>query len=389
MHTVIVGGGFAGIKAAREISRRGLGKVTLISQDSKFVHHSMLYGAATGSPPREAVSLDAIFANDKNVSVVIGALGAIDVERKQVVCDGRTYNYDKLILALGASVNHFGVPGANQHSFSIETIQKANELRRHIHDTIAVGHHEKQYVIVGGGMTGVELAGVLGAYVHKVAAAHGVSHKKVRVLLVEQEDRLLPLCSRTASNKAVSRLKKLGVTVRLGERVESLTGEFITIDGQKVYTETVVWTCGSRGNPLFADYPRLFKTDDDGRVIVDGHLQAHDNIYVIGDSAVLPYGGRVSSALREASYIARHLERKLRKQPSRAYRPRRAATFLRIGHNWAYVEKYGIYAAGSTGYAIFRLYERFMLERLLSASMSGQVLHTPVKTAATCDLCDT
>jgi NADH dehydrogenase len=390
MHTVIVGGGIAGIKAAREISRRGLGKVTLISQNPEFVYHSMLYAAAMGDLSGDTVALDVIFAGDSNVEVVVGVLEDIDIEHKQVVCADTAYKYDSLILAPGASINYFDVPGADRYSFSIETIKKANELRRHIHDDIAIDHKfEKQYVIVGGGLTGVELAGAIGAYIHKVAAAHGITKGNVRVMLVEQEERLLPLCSRTASNKAMRRLKKLGVTVRLGHRVDSLTGEYVVIDGKKIPTGTVVWTCGSRGNALFLDYPHLFKTAEDGRVMVDGRLQAHDNIYVIGDSAALPYGGRVSSALREASYVARYLDRKMHKQPTRAYKPSRSATYLRIGSQWAYVERYGIYAAGATGYVLFRLHERFILEQLLPDSLPGVVLHAASKSVPDCGLCDT
>lgn len=390
MHTVIVGGGIAGIKAAREISRRGVGKVTLVSQESDFIYHDMLYAAATGSTTLDPVAIADIFSDDRNVTVVQATLDTLDVERKQIICGGTPYPYDTLILALGASVNFFNIPGADHHSFSLETLKKANELRRHIHDDIAVGHHlDKHYVIVGGGLTGVELAGTMGAYIRKVTTAHQGAKGKVKVLLVEQEERLLPLCSRTASAKAAKRLKKLGVATQLGKRVESLTGEYVVVDGKKISTETVIWTCGSRGNAFFAGYPQLFKTTDDGRVVVDSHLQACDNIFVIGDSAAVPYGGRVSSALREASYVAHYLGQKIHRSSLHPYNPRRAATCLRIGDNWAYVEKYGIYAAGATGYMLFRLHERFVLETLLPSTTANQFLHTKTRLLTDCRLCDT
>lgn len=389
MHTVIVGGGIAGIKAAREISRRGLGKVTLVSQNSEFIYHSMLYAAATGRLPDDTVMLEDVFADDKNVTIAKGTLEEVEAARKQIVCSGITYTYDTLVLAIGTSTNYFAVPGADHYSFSIDTLQKATELQRHIHDDIAVGHHlDKRYVIVGGGLTGVELAGALGAYIRKVAMSHGLTKSDVRVLLVEREDRLLPMCSKTASKKAASRLKKLGVDVRLAQHVDSLTGAHIVIDGKKVSTETVIWTCGSRGNELFSQYRHLFKTTDDGHVIVNSHLRAHDDIYVIGDSAAVPYGGRISPARREALYLARNLDRKMRKLPARSYNPRRSATCIRIGDKWAYVEKYGVYAAGKTGFILLHLYERFMLESLLSPRSSSQVLRDSTKLITGCDLCD-
>lgn len=366
MKVVVVGGGFAGVKAALELSKRGVGPVTLISDTTYFLYHAVLYATVTGKSYAESVvPLAEIFERTTNVTVVQDTLTSIDPSRKTVSCTKKNYSYDKLVLALGSVNNYFNIPGVEQHSYSMRTLDRVVEFHDHIMKDVYDGRLDKQYVIVGAGPTGVELAGSLKVYLDRLSMIHHIKHPNVRVTLVEASPRVLSTGSKTGSRKVLDRLRSMGVTVHLNHRVEKLSDDFVVIDGKQVHTKTAVWTSGVANNPFFSRLPEYFKLDRRGKVEVNSYLEAYRDIYVLGDNNNVAYSGMAWPALDHARFVAKHLARLKRSRPVRRFRPHQPPSGTPIGSAWAYVEWHGVYASGYTGYLIRRWMELYGLMAIL------------------------
>lgn len=359
MHTVIIGGGFAGVKAALELSKQKKNKVTLISDEDHFLHHATLYATATGKSMAESVvPLADLFAASPNVTVVQDSLTSIDASRKLAVCAKGDYRYDKLVIAIGSVNNFFGIKGVEQHSYGIRTLEEVKEFNAHVKDElIADAHLDKNYIIVGAGATGVELAGALQEYLEQLVAVHRIKRAKIRITIVEAGPRILPRLSKAASRLVQRRLESIGITVLLNQKVESLGKDVVTIDGKKVPSETVVWTSGVANNPFFKAHPELFQLDAGGRVEVNQYLEAYRNIYVLGDNNNVKHSGMAWPALAQGAFVAEHFGRLARKEPAVAFRPSAPPSGIPVGEGWAYIEWHGIYAAGKTGSFIRRRME--------------------------------
>lgn len=367
MHTVIVGGGFAGVKTALEISKRNLGKVTLISDEDHFLHHATLYATATGKSMAESVvPLKEIFADLKKVTVVKDKLITLDTERKTIKTEQSSYEYDKLILAIGSVTTFFNLKGMAQHAYGIKTLSEVKEFNSHIKDEIIKnGHLDKNYVIIGGGPTGVELAGALKEYLNHLATVHHIKNPRINITVVEAADRILPRLSKSASRVVTKRLKAMGIKVLTNHKVEQLNKDFITIDSRKTPTETAVWTSGVANNPFFKDHAELFSLAQNGRVEVNQYLEGTRDVYVLGDNNTVKYSGMAWPALNQATFVAKHLERIKNKRPLVAFKPVQPPSGIPVGEGWAYVEWHGIYAAGKTGHLIRRHMELHGYKQLL------------------------
>ena len=354
---VIVGGGFAGVKAALELSKRGVGKITLISDESYFLHHATLYATATGRNIAESViSLKDIFSGHQDVTVVKDFVIDIDAKRQVVIGKHSEHAYDEVIFALGSVTTFFNITGMAQHAYGIKSLDEIKKFRLHMKTEILEGALDKEYVVIGAGSTGVELAGALQDYINEL----GVKHKlksQTRVTLVEAASRILPHASTTAAKIVSKRLKKQNIRVLAGQKVELLDKDYIRVDGKKISTRTAIWTSGVANNPFFGAHEDLFKLTPQGRVIVDGLLQARPHVYVIGDNNSIKYSGTAWAALRQADFIAKHLSRQAKNAETKKFKPRSAALGIPVGDSWGYVEWLGIYVAGKSGYAARRLIE--------------------------------
>lgn len=351
MHTVIIGGGFAGIKTALELSRYQAGKITLISERPYFLHHASLYSTATGHDPRESmIPLDEIFAAHPEVSVVHDTLRSLDPERNLAVCKKKDYHYDNLVMALGSEIDYGGVKQAADHTYSVRNMEQITRFHDHLHDTLARDHHvDRNYVIVGGGLTGVELAGVLKRYIEQLATLYVAKKANVRITLVESAPRLLPSASMQASRQVERRLTSLGVSVMKNCTVQALDSEQITLGKKKIPTETVIWTSGVRNNTFYAKHPQYFDVSASGHVQVNPYLEAYRNIYVLGDNVAIRGTGQVKGAYDMAVFLADHLVRKVTKSFYPPYRTKRSPLSIPVGDDWAYVEYMGVYVAGRLG----------------------------------------
>lgn len=372
MHTVIVGGGFAGVKAALEISKRGLGTVTLISDEDHFLHHATLYATATGKNMAESVvPLSEIFAGNTRVTVVHDRLISVDPARRLAVCDKTSYKYSKLILAIGSVTTYFGIKGVARHAYGIKTLEEVKEFNSHIKSEVIKNRRlDRNYVIVGAGATGVELAGALHEYLEHLSIVHQVPRPRIKITLVEAAPRILPRLSKAASRVVRKRLTSLGVTVLTNHKVEQLNKDFITIDNKKVPTETAVWTSGVANNPFFSEHSDLFHLAPNGRVDVNQYLEATRDIFVIGDNNTVKHSGMAWPALRQATFVAQHLARVRAKRPLIAFRPVAPPSGIPVGEKWSYVEWHGIYIAGVIGHWIRRRMELHGYKQLIPGPLA-------------------
>ena len=389
MHTVIVGGGFAGVKAALEIAKKQLGKVTLVSDEPYFLHHATLYATATGRGQDESVILlKDFFLSHPNVTVVQDRIISVDPDRKLVVSKKKNYNYDTLIFAIGVVTTYFGIDGMAAHSYGIKTLDEVKKFNDHLHQELVVDHHlDKNYVIIGAGPTGVELAGALAFYLREVAEAHHVKRAKINIKLVEAAPRILPRSSETASRKVHKQLEKIGVKILTNHKVKALGDDSITIDNKHVPTETAVWTSGVANHPLFSEHTDLFQLASNGRVIVNQYLEAYRNIYVLGDNAFTPYSGLAWNALDDATFISEHLVRVAAKRALKPRRPRAAPSAIPVSDTWAYVEWHGLYVAGRAGAWLRRRIELKGYTALLPRQKATHSWRAHFEREESCDLC--
>lgn len=349
---LIVGGGFAGIKAALELCEDDRFTVTLISDRPDFQYYPTLYHTVTGGMTAQSVvPLETIFA-DKPVKLVINAAKTLDKRLKTLttVADEQ-YEYDSIIFALGNVTNYFGIKGLEEYSYGMKSIEDIHRLKKHIHAQLLSEHKpDLHYVIVGGGPTGIELAGALPSYLHRIMKNHGVSDRSVHVDLVEGSPRLLPRMPKSTSRAVKRRLRALGVTLHLGKAVEGMTANELMISGKPIRSHTVIWTAGVANNPFFAE--NGFSFGPRGKVAVNVYLQADDNVYVLGDNANTPYSGMAQTAVTDASFVVQNLKLALDGKDLNPYKPKKPIYVVPCGHGWASVLWGTIEIYGTLGYAL-------------------------------------
>lgn len=334
---LVVGGGFGGIKAALELSNDQRFKVTLISDRDNFRYYPTLYHTATGGLQRQSsIPLSEIF-EDKKVTLVLGDAVSLDRQSSTVtLADTRKYQYDTLILSLGVVTNYFGIPGMEEHSYSIKSIEAAARFKQRIHQQLVDdGQPDPHYVVIGGGPTGVELAGALPQYIREVMKRHGMPRRSVHVDLIEAAPRILPRLPKDVSRLVTRRLRKLGVSIYTGQVVQGLNADSLTVSGKPIRSHTVSWTAGVTNHSFFK--ANGFQLTVRGKVMTDMYLQADDNIYVLGDNANTPYSGMAQTALYDGEYVAHSLIRKANGQDPKDYAVKKPVTVIPVGEKWAVV----------------------------------------------------
>ncbi len=367
MHVVVVGGGFGGVKAALELSKRQIGKITLISDHAYFLHHATLYATATGKSTEESViPLNVIFANHPNVEIIEDRVEGFDPHRKLVSGKKKDYHYDKLVLALGSVTTFFGIKGVEAHAYGIKTLEEVFKFHEHIHDEVVSQKLDKEYFVIGAGLTGVEMASALNNYLKKLTELYRLPHARPKVILIEAKDRVLPHMSKTASSKVHEQLKKQGVKVLLNHKVSALADDKITVEGKLYSTTTAIWTSGVTNNPFFKTNGGYFDLARDGRVNVNPYLEALDNVYVIGDNTSILQGGMAWPAFKQASHVAKNIARVATRQPQLAYKSKSVPVGVPVGEKWGYVEWTGLYVSGRSGSLVRRWMELYGYTQLLS-----------------------
>jgi NADH dehydrogenase len=349
MNITIVGGGFGGVKTALELSKDSANHITLITDKPDFQYYPALYGAATGRSHLESwVPLTTIFNGKKNVAIQYDTIETVDPASKVLSGkSGQTYTYETCIMALGTVTTYFGIQGLETYSFGIKSADEIEKLKQHIYADVIEGRGvDKRYIVIGAGPTGVELAAALGSYLKKLSKHLRMKDANMHVALIEAAPRVLPRMSEKASAKVLRRLEKLGVKVQTGKTVESAAEDVIMVNGELMTSDTIIWTSGVANHPFYKANADHFEFAPNGRIVVDAHMQTKNGIYVIGDNAATPFTGLAQTALHDAIYVAKHIERVANDQPIMDYKAIMPPVVVPVGAYWAVFEWRKIHITG-------------------------------------------
>jgi NADH:quinone reductase (non-electrogenic) len=348
-HVVIVGGGFAGLYAAKNLARERTAAVTLVDRRNFHLFQPLLYQVATGalSPGEIAQPLRSIVRKHRNTTVLLGEAVGLDPEKRQVLMsDGGPIDYDTLIVATGARHAYFGHDEWAPFAPGLKTIEDAFEMRRRILIAFEAAEREADaeirrewmtFVVVGGGPTGVELAGALGEIANDTLRRdfRRIHPPDSRILLIEALDVVLPTYPEKLSRSAAKQLERLGVTVSTGTKVTAIDETGVTVahkDGreERIPARTVLWAAGVQATSfgrMVADATGI-EPDRSGRIEVGADLTipSHPEIFVIGDLAIAkrpdgrPVPGVAPGAIQEGTYVAREIGRRLANELSQSFR---------------------------------------------------------------------
>jgi len=361
---VIIGGGFGGLYAAKELGSANI-KLTLLDRRNFHLFQPLLYQIATGglSPGDIASPLRAVLNKQKNTKVYESEVIDIDTENKEVVLRYRRIPYDTLIVATGSSHHYFGNDTWAVHAPGLKTIEDALEFRKRIFFAFECAEKEtdpiKQkswmtFIVVGGGPTGVELAGALGELAHSTLKNdfRNIDSTKSRIILLEGTDRILPAYDESLSKKAEYSLNRLGVKVDTDSFVTNITDEYVTVKkgdiSQRIDTKTVLWAAGVRASRMGRVLNRKTGVDIDsvGRVIVNKNLSIknYPEIFVIGDLANYshqtghPLPGVAPVAMQQGRYVANLVKKGLEGEYLKPFYYRDKGSLAVIGRNSAVAE---------------------------------------------------
>lgn len=331
---LIVGGGFGGIKTALELAGDERFNITLVSDRDYFRYYPTLYHMATGGKLSESsIDLSEIFEG-KRVNIVKDIAIKIDRDKKIVTGKNDKYGYDSVVFALGVITNYFGIKGLEQFAYGIKSIEEAQELKKHLHQQLSDDSKpDINYIVVGGGPTGVELAGSLPGYVKHIMKNHNLKPTRLNVKLVEAAERVMPRMPKPYSIAVQKRLRKLGVTIALDQAVEAETADTLIVDGKPIASHTVVWTSGVANHPFFA--ANDFYITEHRKVSVNKYMEADEDTYVIGDNADTTYSGMAQTALHNAKFVANDLKLRASGKDRKEYKPKKPIYVTPVGARWA------------------------------------------------------
>jgi len=364
-HVVIVGGGFGGLDAAKKLARQDV-HVTVIDRTNYHLFQPLLYQVATAalSPADIAAPIRAVLSKCKNIEVILAEVQSVDVEAKKVkMSDGTELNYDFLLLATGARHSYFGHDEWEKLAPGLKSLEDAIEVRRRI--LMAFEYAEKiaddaarktamTFVIIGGGPTGVEMAGAIAEIARRTLAKdfRHIDPAQARVILIEGESRLLSALPEDLSASALKQLVDLGVEVRVGTRATNLTESGVQIGDEFIPCRVKIWAAGnnasSLGKTLAAPVDRV------GRVIVNDDLtiSGHPEIQVIGDLANFshqtgePLPGVSPVAMQQGRHAARNILRMIRGQTPQRFHYFDKGSMATIGRNKAVADLKLVHLSG-------------------------------------------
>lgn len=334
---VIVGGGFGGIQTALKLAKDERFTVTLLTNRADFHYYPSLYRTATGGKRMiSSIPLTEIFQG-KSVRIILDEATIIDKAKRVVKTKvGHNIGYEAVVLALGVQTNYFNIEGLKELSFGIKTPDDAEELKAHLHKQLVdEGKPDTNYVIIGGGPTGVELAGSLIYYLKGMLRNHGIDNRTLHIDLIEAAPRLVPRMPKDISAMIARRLRKLGIHLYLNTAVQAQTADALMVHDKAIRSHTVVWTAGVTNNPFFKE--NEFQLTKAGKVRVDQYLQSEPGIYVIGDNADTPYSGMAQTALNDGGYVADNLVRVANHEEPKPYTAKKPIYVFPAGDGWAAV----------------------------------------------------
>jgi len=372
---VIVGAGFGGLWVAKALANAAV-EVVVIDRQNYHLFQPLLYQVATAglSPADIAAPIRGIVGACRNITVMLGEVEAVDLAGRAVEFEGgRRLTYDYLVLATGVRHGYFGHDDWEAFAPGLKRIEDATEIRRRILLAFERAENETDpaerrrlmnLIIVGGGPTGVELAGAIAELARRALAKdfRNIDPRAARIFLVEAGPRLLPSMPETLSADAKRRLERLGVEVRLGAPVTAVDASGVTLDGARIEARTVIWAAGVAASPagrwIGAECDRL------GRIKVNPDLSVpgHPEIFAIGDTALTvgaqgkPLPGVAPVAKQQGHYLGRLIKARLRLgKPVGPFRYRDYGNLATIGRKAAVIDFGWIRLRGFPAWVIWTL----------------------------------
>jgi NADH dehydrogenase len=379
-HIVIIGGGFGGLRAAKTLAHKPHVLVTLIDRHNYHLFQPLLYQVATAglSPADIAVPIRSVIGANQNTEVILGTVREINPEQKYIRYDGGQVKYDYLIVAAGATHSYFSHPEWEQFAPGLKTLEHATEIRRRVllaYEQAEIELNEVTktelltFVIVGGGPTGVELAGAIAEISRQTLAKDfkNIDPSHSRVVLIEAGDRILAAFSRELAIQATVDLEHMGVEIRTHSRVTEITSTFVKLGTDSIATRTVIWAAGVQPSELgrfFAD-----NSDPSGRVIIDQYLNVkdHPEIFVIGDMANFKLANNLSLpglapvAMQQGELAAKNILRQIANKPPMPFKYLDKGMMATIGRKKAIMEYRGFQVSGLLAWIAWLLIHIFYL----------------------------
>lgn len=352
-HVVIVGGGFGGLSVAKALAKAPF-ELTLIDRNNHHLFQPLLYQVATAalSPADIASPIRHVLSGQQNLKVVLGEVTGVDLARREVIADGRRLPYDDLVIATGARHAYFGHDDWAAFAPGLKTLDDATSLRRRIllaferaetEDDAAERARLMTFVVIGGGPTGVEMAGAIAELAKRALASdfRSIDPRAARIILVEAAPRVLTPFDESLSEAARHALEHLGVEVLLGAAVTDCSDDGVRLGDTFIPARTIIWAAGVMASP--AGRWLGAETDRAGRVQVRGDLTVpgHPEVFVIGDTAavmdengaLLP--GVAPVAKQQGQYVARALIARHEGRTEPAFRYRDYGTLATVGRSRA------------------------------------------------------
>ena len=357
---VVVGAGFGGLRVARAL-RRAPVQVVLLDRNNYHLFQPLLYQVATAGlePEQIAKPVRAILRGQANLDFRMVEVTGADLATRRLETSAGSVSYDHLVLALGGETNFFGLDSVARHGFGLKDVNEAVAIRNHVLTCFEQAMLEPDperrrarltFVVVGGGPTGVEMAGALSELIRLVLVKDypRLNIKDVRVLLLEATDRVLAAMPERLREAAAATLWRKHVEVRFGATVADFDGARVLLkSGEVIPAHTVIWAAGAQASQLGA---RLgLPTARQGRMVVEPTLRVpgHPEISVIGDAAYFEDGGQplpmvAPVAMQMADVVARNIGHTIRGEPLETFRYRDPGTLATIGRNAAVARLFGI-----------------------------------------------
>ena len=357
INIVLVGAGFVGMNAAKDLAKSSKLHLTVIDRSNHHLFQPLLYQvAAAGLSPAEiAVPIRSLFSNQDNVKVVQDKIISVNPKTKKVTGANGEYPYDYLILAAGATHNYFGNEHWETRAPGLKTLSQATEIRRRIMTAfekaeVELNPEERKklltFVVVGGGPTGVELAGAIGEMTRYTLARdfRSIDPKLTRIILVEAGPRILASFDSGLSSLATRDLESLGVQVWTGSIVSDMNEENILVGKERISAATVLWAAGTRASKIGEQMK--VDLDSQGRIKVksDLSLKGHPEVFVAGDQACTigkngqPLPSTAPVAMQQGRFIAKSILSDLSSKPRKAFSYLDKGQMATIGRKKAIVE---------------------------------------------------
>jgi len=377
-HVVIIGGGFGGLDAAKALKNSPV-RATLIDRHNYHLFQPLLYQVATASlsPADISSPIRWILRRQENIQVLLADATAIDPRTKQVILDRGVIQYDYLIVATGAAHGYFGHPEWTSRAPGLKTLDDALEMRRRVLLAFEAAERETDpeaqrrlltFVIIGGGPTGVELAGALGEIARHTLTQdfRAIRTESARIILLEGGPHALATFPPSLQIAAVESLKRLGVEVRTGSMVTGVDEDGVQVGPEHIAAQTVLWAAGVAASPLAKSLG--VPLDRAGRVEADPTLTVpgHPEIFVVGDVCSLqqdgkPLPGVAQVAKQEGAHAARNILRAIRGAPLEPFRYRDYGTMATIGRGSAVGDVFGLKVSGFFAWVFWLVLHIFWL----------------------------